>query len=379
MNASPPTNEDDSQKIQPVADTTSAAPGSSADRANIARGATALPSPSHETITNEKQASYEPLPSEPDLDQLAQDDIARISRSRKLTKSLWLVLLLSLMPLILTTAGLAFLELLAQKGFSGMELLALTLLPLVWLFPVALPIAVVVAVALIIRDKHMLRRVFLVIVIIVSGIVFVPNLRQTLNDHQKNSKLSSTEAVALIKSCQIRDVSKIQDGKVYLEYVGEGYDLENGSAGSGYRSLPKPHYAESSKYPEYIKALKEAAVSCPMHISYQNDVEGEVNDPTWPGDKWISRNEALALLKRCALDEVEIVDLEFTGPETKPTTGKKTDYALRVTGYDNIKGTLHVYVNGQRFMDLEETDNELYQSLWDAENGKCNPEIPVNS
>jgi hypothetical protein len=138
----------------------------------------------------------------------------------------------------------------------------------------------------VILNQSSIRTIVTIIAILMLAYAVVRAV-QTIHIHRMvrlhNRTISQDEMLNLIESCAISSFSK-RAGTVDFGYTNPG-------SGKG-RDFWRPHRADATGYPAYVAAANEVRSRC--RITYNNDTGP--NDPSSPGHRWITQEEASALL-----------------------------------------------------------------------------------
>ena len=297
-----------------------------------------------DTIGYPQSAELAPQPTEP-------------KKNNIINKILWVVVLLCVVPILLILVSLIILTALAKTGASGTELMALGLIPVALLLPIIIPIGMICAVILLFRDNKFLHRIILIVIIFAFIVSLVPSAKLLLSNNKFDEKLSSGATVALIKDCKIESIVKSEPNEVNLRYVDDGYGKPTG----------RPHYADSDSYAKYVSAAKEMDDKCgDLKITYQNHLEGQNDDPTWQGDRWVTKDEAIKSILLCKVNVILTHIRPFGSVQDEPVQGTKTNIALRESSDTGMAGDIYVYSAAESV-----STNEEISSAVDTVSEKC--------
>jgi hypothetical protein len=182
------------------------------------------------------------------------------------------------------------LVLLARQGKSGTEYVQIALAPLfftAYLLTYAGGVSGLLLAAA--ADSPMVR----VLTGGVGGVMLALNVlshvarfRQRRLARELDRVISQDEMLGLIRSRTIKGFHKDKDGDVRFVYVN---DWENGEF------LWRTTKADGAGYPAYVAAADDVRRRYGHTVSYRN--ESDPNDPLTPGGRWITVDEATALLQ----------------------------------------------------------------------------------
>ncbi|MBP2325603.1 hypothetical protein JOF56_005988 [Kibdelosporangium banguiense] len=248
-----------------------------------------------------------------------------------MTVVLWVPLGVSV-AIVGVSAGVhSWLVLLARKGTSGTEYMQIALAPLSVAAYVSTYVGGISGLLLASATGSPILR-FLAGglgggLLTLNALSHVARLRERRRNRKLDRVISQDEMLELIRSQTIKGFCKQKDGVVRFTYVDY---WQNGEY------IRRPSNADGAGYPAYVAAADDVRRQHGHTVSYRN--ESDPHDPLTPGGRWITVEEATALLQAN-----EIKTFAYTGSGGfAHTTFKGTPTGIRLLDHGWVR---HIHVN----------------------------------